>query len=123
MRIIHWIKTSVLSIAVLSIAFCCAAFAQNTPQATLRGVVTDPSGARIPRATVQLRGPAGEQTQTTDGNGQYVFTGLAAGRYDVQVSAADFKTDQRQAFNVNGSATLNVQLMLASQTQVVTVED
>ena len=31
----------------------------------LRGTVTDPSGALVPGALVQLRGPAGDQRKTT----------------------------------------------------------
>src|SRR5579884_433529 len=100
-----------------------ACFAQNSTPTTLKGVVTDPSGARIPGATVQLRGPAGEQTQTTDANGQYTFTGVRNGTYDVQISAPDFKTDQRQAVNINGATTLDVQLTLQVQAQVVNVQE
>ncbi|HLH31119.1 MAG TPA: carboxypeptidase-like regulatory domain-containing protein [Terriglobia bacterium] len=96
---------------------------QNGASGTLKGVVTDPSGALIPGATVQLRGPAGEQTQTTDANGQYTFTGVRNGTYDIQVSAPDFKTDQRQAVNINGATTLDVQLALQVQSQVVNVQE
>jgi len=114
---------------VLLCAFCVLspisplAFAQAAPQASLRGIVTDPSGARIPGAAVQLRGPAGEQAQTSDANGQYAFQGLTPGRYDVQVTAPNFKTDQRPAFNVNGTSTLNFQLMVEGQSQVVDVQE
>src|ERR1700693_218826 len=114
---------------VLLSAFCVLspisplAFAQPAPKASLRGVVTDPSGARIPGASVQLRGPAGEQTQTSDANGQYALQGLTPGRYDVRVTAADFKADQRQAFSISGTATLNFQLVLEGQTEVVNVQE
>src|SRR5690242_12291264 len=100
-----------------------ASFAQTNGQTTLKGVVTDPSGALIPGATVQLRGPAGEQTQTTDANGQYTFTGVRNGTYDIQISAPDFKTDQRQGVNINGATTLDVQLALQVQSQVVNVQE
>src|SRR5215510_7601883 len=123
MRILRNTVAAILFLAILSIGFACPALAQNAPQASLRGVVTDPSGARIPRATIQLRGPAGEQKQTTDANGQYSFTAVAPGRYEVEVTAPDFKTDQRREFNISGSTTLNVQLALESQAQVVTVQD
>src|SRR5215831_10509546 len=90
-------------------------FAQNPVQSSLRGVVTDPSGARIPAATVELRGPNGALTQITDEKGQYEFATLPAGKYDIQITAPDFKTDQKQAFTINGNATLNVQLALEGQ--------
>ncbi len=54
-----------------------AVFAQAVPQAStspgLRGTITDPSGARVPNALVQIEGPSGEQQKTTDGFGQYSF--------------------------------------------------
>ena len=121
MRILRNTVAAILFLAILSIGFACPALAQNAPQASLRGAITDPSGARIPRATIQLRGPAGEQTETTDSNGQYAFRAIAPGRYDVEITSADFKTEQRHDFNINGATTLNVQLALEQQTQVVTV--
>src|SRR6476620_10511880 len=110
---------------VVSILFMLvvSAFAQNPTQSSLRGIITDPSGARIPQATIELRGPNGAQTQMTDANGQYEFAGLPAGKYDIHVTAPDFKADQKQAFSINGSATLNVQLALEVQAQVVTVQE
>jgi hypothetical protein len=38
--------------------------------ASLHGTITDPSGALVPEALVQLRGPGGEQRKTTDAAGQ-----------------------------------------------------
>src|SRR5262249_45136733 len=123
MKILCKSASSVLLLAILSICFSWSSFAQNTPQAALRGIITDPSGARIPSATIQLRGPGGEQTQTTDANGQYAFPTLPPGKYDVAVSAPDFKADQRRDLNINGATTLNVQLALEGQAQVVTVQE
>jgi hypothetical protein len=123
MRIVCKVVASAVFVAILLLSFSILAAAQNTPQAALRGVITDPSGARIPQATVLLRGPAGEQTQTSDANGQYAFPQVAPGRYDVEVSAPAFKSDQKRQFNINGSTTLNVQLALEGQAQSLTVQD
>jgi hypothetical protein len=97
--------------------------AQSVPATSLRGIITDPSGARIPRAAVQLRVPSGEQAQTTDANGQYAFAGITPGKYDVQITAQAFKVEQKQGFNISGPATLNVQLALEEQTEVVNVQE
>src|SRR5262245_46376093 len=121
MRIVCKTVVFLLSVAILPTWFSCAAFAQNA--SALRGIVTDPSGARIPHATIQLKSPNGEQTQTTDANGQYAFTAIAPGHYEVEVTAEAFKADHRPDFNINGSMTLNVQLALEGQSQVVTVQD
>ncbi len=117
------ISYKVVTVFVLSFWISFVSFAQNNTQGTLKGVVTDPSGGRIPGATVQLKGPSGEQTQTSNENGEYTFTNVKPGAYDVQVSVPDFKTERRQGVNVSGSTSLDVQLSLESQTQVVTVEE
>jgi hypothetical protein len=118
MRIVYTVTFSVLTFW-LSVS----GFAQNPAQPSLKGTVTDPSGGRIPGATIQLRGPSGEQTQTSNANGEYVFTNLRPGAYDIQASAPDFKTDQRQGISINGSTALDFQLSLAVQAQTVTVEE
>ena len=51
--------------------------------ASLRGTVTDPSGAAVPGATVEV---GGRRTKT-DSVGQYRFPSIAAGEYRVRVSA------------------------------------
>ncbi|HYR90695.1 MAG TPA: carboxypeptidase-like regulatory domain-containing protein [Terriglobia bacterium] len=77
----------------------------------------------MPGVTVQLRGPKGEQTQVTDAGGQYSFPALAPGKYDILVTARDFKVEQRQTFDVSGVTVLNFQLALQSQSQVITVQE
>src|SRR5258707_9450336 len=58
--------------------------------ASLRGQVTDESGAVIPAATVTLKGPAGlMKTAVTGSDGSYSFTGLPSGDYTVQALAPD----------------------------------
>src|SRR5690242_20014593 len=100
------IVTKLASGLFVSILFMLAVpvFAQNPQQSNLHGIVTDPAGARIPQATIELGGPNEAQTQMTDANGQYEFATLPAGKYDIQVTAPDFKVDQKPAFAINGSA-------------------
>ena len=101
----------------------CPALAQTGRLGALRGSVSDPSGARIPGAKVVLHGPGGDQTGTADGTGQYSFTNLAAGSYDVNISAPDFKTIDKKGVEVSATAVLDVQLELDIVPQVITVED
>src|SRR5215471_15880936 len=117
------ISYKVVTVFVLSLWISFVSFAQNNTQGTLKGVVTDPSGGRVPGATVQLKSSSGEQTQTSNENGEYTFTNVKPGAYDVQVSVPDFRTERRQSVNVSGSTSLDVQLSLESQTQAVTVEE
>jgi hypothetical protein len=75
-----------------------AAAAQRPRAGTLRIVVQDPSGAVIPGALVQIRGtdePTRDITREnllSDGQGVAVASGLAQGRYTVEVSFPGFET-------------------------------
>lgn len=110
--------------ALLLLALCssAAAFAQNS---TLRGIVTDVSGAVVPNATVTLSGPGGiERTATTGGNGAYAFAGLTNGDYTVQASAPQLVLAQAEAATIRaGVQTLNLRLTVASTTQQIVVEE
>lgn len=97
--------------------------AQAPAPTSLHGTVTDPSGALVPDALVQLRGPGGEQRIKTDSTGQYSFPSLRPGKYLVRVIAKGFTVAQRPDVNVTGAATLDVQLVIEAESQVVNVEE
>ena len=97
--------------------------AQAPPSPSLHGTITDPSGALVPGALVQLRGPGGEQRKTTDATGQYNFPALQPGKYNVRVIAKGFSPSGKQNFEVEGPSTLDAQLTIEAETQVVNVED
>jgi hypothetical protein len=58
------------------------------------GTVTDPSGAVIPGATVEVRNNATNETRTyvTDEMGNYRFTALPSGTYTITAAAGGFRT-------------------------------
>src|SRR5438874_2219272 len=96
---------------VFGLGFALQAVAQNpSPAGSLRGTVTDPSGARVPNALVQLVGPQTQQRRNTDGSGQYSFPTVAHGVYLVRVIAKDFTLEERTNFAINGPLVLDVQL-------------
>ncbi len=95
----------------------------QTPATALQGVVTDPSGATVQDALVQLRGPGGEQRATSDLTGRYSFPTLRPGKYLVRVIAKGFTVTQRRDVQINGAQTLDVQLTIEAQSQVMNVED
>jgi hypothetical protein len=98
-------------------------FSQTAGRPSLHGTVSDPSGARIPGATVVLHGRGGDQTTTTDPSGQYSFTAISNGKYQVQISAPDFKIENRNDVVIAGNSVLDVQLQLDVTTQSITVQD
>ncbi len=62
-------------------------------QGTLRGVVTDPQGGRLPGAQVTLQDKHTQQSQVTtaDEQGEYSFGALARGTYTLFVVAPQFQ--------------------------------
>jgi hypothetical protein len=91
--------------------------------ASLHGQVTDPSGARVPNALVQLIGPGGERRATTDALGNYSFASLAPGKYRVRVIAKGFSVGERRDYEISGPAVLDAQLTIEAETQVVNVDE
>jgi outer membrane receptor protein involved in Fe transport len=70
----------------------CAAFSQST--GTIRGVVTDPAGASVPKAAVTIhnQGTGEERSVETDDAGLYAVPSLPVGRYRIEVKAAGLQT-------------------------------
>jgi hypothetical protein len=98
-------------------------FAQATT--SLGGVVTDSSGAIIPGATVRLTLAKTGATRvgTTGSAGDFEFSQLAPGRYNLTVSARGFGTIEQTGMDllVSQPATANVKLTVASVTQEVKI--
>ncbi len=101
-----------------------ALLAQNT--GSLKGQVTDQSGAAVPNASVTLTGPNNAvKVAQTDGAGAYTVIGLAAGQYTVRVMAPGFTLFQKDAMELDAgrATTLDVPLAIAVEKQEVTVAD
>ncbi|HZP02411.1 MAG TPA: carboxypeptidase regulatory-like domain-containing protein [Terriglobia bacterium] len=101
-----------------------AAFAQ-LDEVSLRGQVTDPSGAVVPAVTVTLIDPAGGKHETqTNEEGRYVFRGLSPGTYTVQVQLKGFANFEKPGVVVRRGQTqvVDVQLAVHLETQKVTVK-
>ncbi|MBD0370120.1 MAG: carboxypeptidase regulatory-like domain-containing protein [Pyrinomonadaceae bacterium] len=99
-------------------------FAQQQSTATLRGTVADEFGGLIVGATVTVADASGVQKQaTTDEEGRYTFTGLAPGRYTVNVSAPGFAAYDNEGVELTVGRTdpLNVTLRIAVEQVEVTV--
>jgi carboxypeptidase family protein len=113
--------TAVCSLAV----FAVSAFGQATT--SVRGRITDPSGAAIPSAQVQLTRTDTNFSRHVGANneGSYELLQLPPGTYTLTVSAAGFATVERKDFalQVNLPATADFQLQIASGAQLVEVSE
>src|SRR5213596_3214359 len=106
---------------IVLLFFPFALFAQT---ATLRGIVTDDSGAIVPGAKITLTANSGTASAAVAGaDGSYSFTGIAPGDYVAQASAPDLATPPLKLTIRPGVQTLNFQLKVAAVAQQVTVED
>src|SRR6516165_4235574 len=99
-------------------------YAQSTT--SLRGVVTDPTGAVIPGAVVSLtNGGTGFKRQSLTGeDGVYQFLQAPPGMYQVTVEKAGFTTVSRDSvqLQVNTPGTLDLRMNVGATTDVVNVE-
>lgn len=92
--------------------------------ATLRGVVTDESGAVIPSAKVTANGPNGARSANTGNDGSYTLAGLSPGDYTVEASTAGLVLPEPVRITLSaGVRALNLQLKLAATRQEITVQE
>ncbi len=93
--------------------------------ASLRGVVTDPTGAAIPGATVTLLnvGTNAELQAVTDDAGIYTFNGLGPAQYRLTVSRHGFRTKVLEDVRIipEQANTLNLELQVGAAEETVTV--
>src|SRR2546430_1982498 len=90
-------KKTVSLAGVLFLTALWPAEAQVTT-ATFYGVLTDPSGARIPRATATLvnEGTGAVSKQPADAAGEFGFDFLPVGSYTLRIEASGFKIQERK---------------------------
>ncbi|HEV8169112.1 MAG TPA: carboxypeptidase-like regulatory domain-containing protein, partial [Pyrinomonadaceae bacterium] len=96
-----------LSLLVLSILLVPAAARAQVLYGSLVGNVTDPNGAAVTGAKVDLTNVAtGDvSTATTDDRGAYSFSDLQAGVYKVSISRSSFKTAVKEGIRIDANKT------------------
>ena len=111
------------SALTLALLIWTSAISAQTAPPILQGTVTDPSGAVVPGALVQLRGPGPEQRATTDETGRYGFATLRPGKYTMRVIARGFTVALKRDLDLSTPQILDVQLTIETDAQVINVED
>lgn len=115
-----------LSLAViLTLGWGPSAQAQVT--ASIKGLITDPSGATVPsaRVTVQNMETGVLRNAVSDGYGRYLVLALPVGLYEVTVSKSGFQDSKRSGIelNVGQEANIDVRLQVSELKAVVTVSE
>jgi len=98
--------------------------AQTTASGGIAGVVSDPSGAVMPNAIVELKDPTKgtHEREETDHDGIYRFFFVPPGQYVLTVTHPQFQTDIRTVTIALGpTTTVNVSLKLESQRSSIVV--
>jgi hypothetical protein len=113
--------SSVLSLLLFTTAFL---HAQNF-RGGINGTVSDPSGAVVPGAAVELvnTGTGVTYKAVTSSGGEYEFQDLPIGKYVVTVTAGGFKTEKIEEVPVSAGTiyTLPVKLSITSTAQTIEV--
>ncbi|MGA8270288.1 MAG: TonB-dependent receptor [Candidatus Sulfotelmatobacter sp.] len=118
------LSTPVRTGLVLLFAILCASLCFAQFSGSVQGVVQDPSGAGVAKATVRLENPDTRvsSTTTTDASGNFHFQSLAPGRYKVTVEAVGFEKSEA-SFSLLTEQLLNlpIALKVGSVTESVVV--
>lgn len=88
--------------------------AQGTDLGTVRGTVTDASGAVVPNAEVTVTDLSTNTSHktTTNAQGNFEMFGLKSGNYAVKIIAAGFRTEEITGVVLNGSDTVSANAVL-----------
>ena len=109
---------------VLLLLACPALVCAQTAVTSVRGTITDPSGAMVPAAEVILNDSATgfEISHTTDASGAYSFLQIPPGRYIIRVRKAGFAEQPKEVeLLVSQPATINFSLSVQKSETTVEV--
>ncbi|MBV9763233.1 MAG: carboxypeptidase regulatory-like domain-containing protein [Acidobacteriaceae bacterium] len=117
---------TVLVGAALMLFAVSSVFAQTITTGDIAGTVKDQTGAVVPGATLNLKNmDTGEaRTMTASGSGEYRFSTLVAGKYEISATSPGLKSDTDSVMVAIGQiATIDLTLKAQSTTQVVLVTE
>ena len=106
------------------ITFCLPLYSQ-TVSGSLKGTITDQSGASVPAVRITATRDDGYLKTTTSGaDGTYLLNGLAPGRYTVTALIPALRQLAPAVVTVStGAVTLNIKLAVAADKQEITVQE
>src|ERR1700722_9325392 len=111
----------------LSVMLVTKAPAQSITSGDITGTITDPSGARVPNASISVNNVNTNATQSTktSQDGTYRFAFLPQGKYNVNVKATGFQPQQVNSIVVSAGqpTTADIRLQVAAANQTVEVSE
>ena len=122
-RTMNRFRSTIVILVVM--AACTAGLQAQSVTASIRGQVTDPSGAVVARAEVVVTNleNGASRLVTTDSEGNFAVLALWAGDYEIAVAKPGFKKLRRQGLRlaVAEHARVDLALELGEQTDEITV--
>jgi len=116
------LRVSICFLALLAAGASC--YAQTVFSGNIQGVISDPTGAPIPSASVTLLNvdTGVLDTASTSSSGNYRFNSLQPGNYVVSAEAAGFrKSEVKVILETNELRGINITLVLATEKMAVSV--
>jgi hypothetical protein len=118
-------RRTLIAILFSAIVLVASAAAQTTGNSSLTGVVTDPSGAVVPGATVEIHNPVSQldRSATTDSAGRFTFPNVPFNLYHLVVTASGF-APHAQDVEVRSAVPVNIKVavQIAGSAENVTVQ-
>ena len=111
------------AIFLLAVLLASASWAQTPATSTVRGVMTDDSGAVVPAASVTLTGNGKTRTAQTQADGTYTFPGVAPGQYHVKAAFPGFAPVDKPVAVSSGPVDVPIQLNVSAAKQEITVNE
>jgi hypothetical protein len=103
-----------------------SAFGQSSPTTSLSGTVSDPTGAVVPNAALELTNAGTHWTRktTSDTEGRFLFTLVPPGIYDIRTNAAGFTPLRQEGLRLDADvpATLRVTVSVAASATSITIQ-
>jgi hypothetical protein len=99
---------------ILSLLLGCGTAARAQVTATIKGQITDPSGAAVSTANVTVTNTDTDVSRTTvsDATGNYLVLALPVGNYKIRVAKSGFQDSTHSGIELNLGQEVNVDLRL-----------
>ena len=98
----------------LTFLVCVPALLAQSPQGTITGTISDPSGAGVPGVTVTVKATATglDYRGSSSSDGVYVIPNLPVGGYELSATTTGFKSFRQTGLNLEVSQRLRVDITL-----------
>ena len=106
---------------VVAVSVLVTLLAAQSPRGHLAGTVTDAAGGPLPGVTITLSGTNSHRT-ITDGRGEFTFSNLLPGGYQIRAELAGFRSVVAKASVTDGqTARVSLRMSVGSLEETVTV--